>query len=90
MHIASTKEVISNTRVYPLFFFMLVGQNGKVYSFEVKDVHLEHAKRNYQRWLKSQQAQGPSGWSDNVLFFNDDLANVAQYIREDVDAVSLE
>ena len=53
----------------------------------MKDTHLEHATRNYQRWLRSQDAQGRS-WPDNVQFFHDDLANVSQHISKEVDAVS--
>ncbi|KAL5463493.1 hypothetical protein EMCRGX_G032391 [Ephydatia muelleri] len=82
-------EAGSGSGAMTLHLSKAVGCDGMVYSFEVKDTHLEHATRNYRRWLRSQDAQGRS-WPDNVQFFHNDLANVSQHISKEVDAVALD
>ena len=63
-------------------FLLLVGDRGKVITFERRERFYKRAQTNYHNWISSPQ----SGMTDNVTFNLGDVKEAN--IMEQVDAVS--
>lgn len=66
----------------------LVGERGRVISFEVEERHLHAAQRNVSRWAESLRCRGNEDWTKNVEFHLQDVKECEEIITEPVDGVS--
>ncbi|MGC8764363.1 MAG: tRNA (adenine-N1)-methyltransferase [Brevinematia bacterium] len=74
---ANVIEVGSGSGAFTILLSSMVGEEGRVYSFERREDHLEIAKKNFKRFALF----------DNVEFIQKDPANEGGFGLTDIDAV---
>ncbi|XP_019625851.1 PREDICTED: tRNA (adenine(58)-N(1))-methyltransferase, mitochondrial-like [Branchiostoma belcheri] len=73
-----------------LFLSRAVGVTGRVISFEIKQDHLNRAKRNYRLWIDSWKLSHETDWPDNVTFHHADVINATDKVRHQLDGAFLD